>query len=372
MKIHQFRLNLQNAVKARVTSLSTKKACLILAMAIAFPCISGFALSQLKTYTVTDGETTKTVVVSDADIDTVVTRAGFEVGENDLVKTNNETIQIIRRCALTIQDNGATKDYIVEQDTVSNVLKALGIEISDADILNYDLEALLPETATLTIDRVEYKTETTDKVISYAEYQKLLEKDGSLKVSMSEDQEGVYTQTYEYKLVNGEVTDKELISQSVKPIATTTKTTTTTAAKTTQATTQAVKQAAASVSGQYSSLDTISTLTPDEDFKLDANGVPVNYSKKIVGKGSAYSDYGATSTGVRTQPGYIAVDPNEIPYGTKMFIRSTDGNYVYGYAIAADTGGFIHFTDRVVDLFFYNESDCVNFGVRNVEIYILD
>ena len=36
--------------------------------------------------------------------------------------------------------------------------------------------------------------------------------------------------------------------------------------------------------------------------------------------------------------GVIAVDPTVIPYGTKMYIESADGKYIYGYAIAGDCG----------------------------------
>ena len=103
---------------------------------------------------------------------------------------------------------------------------------------------------------------------------------------------------------------------------------------------------------------------------LDDNGVPLNYSNVITGSATAYSGDGTTSTGVTPRPGYVAVDPSEIPYGTKLYIVSTDG-IVYGYAIAADTGGFIYNSSTVVDLYYNTESECINFGRRNVKIYVL-
>ena len=39
--------------------------------------------------------------------------------------------------------------------------------------------------------------------------------------------------------------------------------------------------------------------------------------------------------------GNVAVDPRIIPYGSKLFIMSADGKYVYGYGIACDTGGSV-------------------------------
>ena len=48
-----------------------------------------------------------------------------------------------------------------------------------------------------------------------------------------------------------------------------------------------------------------------------------------------------TSTGMPLVYGVVAVDPRVIPYGTKMYIESVDGQYKYGYAIAGDCGGAI-------------------------------
>ena len=54
------------------------------------------------------------------------------------------------------------------------------------------------------------------------------------------------------------------------------------------------------------------------------------------------------------------------------WIVSLDGNYVYGYCRAEDTGGFIYWNDgRNVDLYMHSEADCDNWGVRGVRIYVL-
>ena len=117
----------------------------------------------------------------------------------------------------------------------------------------------------------------------------------------------------------------------------------------------------------------ISTLSVPFTIELDDNGNPVNYKEKRVARATAYTYTGNNcSTGVAPQPGYIAVNPKVIPYGTKMYIKSADGSIIYGYAVAADTGGFIRNYPTGVDLFFTTEGACVNFGVRNMEIYILE
>lgn len=126
----------------------------------------------------------------------------------------------------------------------------------------------------------------------------------------------------------------------------------------------------------------ISTLKPKEPIALDKNGKPVNYTKVITGKATAYCNhcdgnstayYGKNSA----RPGYIAVNPKMIPYGTKLYIVTPDGKRTYGYAIAADTGGFAKKNPQktVADLRMYFSGDkclCGSYwGRRNVEIYIL-
>lgn len=105
---------------------------------------------------------------------------------------------------------------------------------------------------------------------------------------------------------------------------------------------------------------------------------PTNYKSVKVFKATAYDASpedngpwaGQTSTGMPLRYGVIAVDPRVIPYGTRMYIESVDGEYIYGYAIAGDCGGAIK--GNRVDLFFNTKSQCNRFGRRDVRIYFLD
>ena len=83
----------------------------------------------------------------------------------------------------------------------------------------------------------------------------------------------------------------------------------------------------------------VSRFEVPEWLTLDENGVPTEYVDTISGKSCAYTaDPGALmSTGKAVFQGYVAVDPNIIPYGSELYIVADDGE-VYGYAIAADTG----------------------------------
>jgi len=83
--------------------------------------------------------------------------------------------------------------------------------------------------------------------------------------------------------------------------------------------------------------------------------------------GGVYNDLTASgAVATRNPDGYstIAVDPSVIPLGTKVYVKG------YGYAIAQDTGGAIK--GNKIDVFFNTTQECYNWGVRTVEVTILN
>ncbi|MBQ4312209.1 MAG: G5 domain-containing protein [Oscillospiraceae bacterium] len=117
----------------------------------------------------------------------------------------------------------------------------------------------------------------------------------------------------------------------------------------------------------------ISHLTPDAPIELDENGIPVSYQRTVYGKSCAYTagEGALMSTGKAVDQGYVAVNPDIIPYGSKLYIVADDGE-VYGYAIAADTGGSVRRNAIVVDLFMWSYDECIQWGAKNVTIYIIE
>ena len=116
----------------------------------------------------------------------------------------------------------------------------------------------------------------------------------------------------------------------------------------------------------------ISQMVPPASLTFDATGVPENYLYKIEGNSTAYYGGYMTATGSSVRPGVVAVDPREIPYGTEMWIVSSDGRFTYGFARAEDTGGFIYWPKgATVDLYMNSYADCCVWGWRGVTIYVL-
>jgi len=63
------------------------------------------------------------------------------------------------------------------------------------------------------------------------------------------------------------------------------------------------------------------------------------------------------------------VDPKVIPYGTRMFIVSDDGAYVYGLSTAEDCGGAIQ--NKRLDLYMPTLEEAFQFGIRSCTVYFL-
>jgi 3D (Asp-Asp-Asp) domain-containing protein len=102
--------------------------------------------------------------------------------------------------------------------------------------------------------------------------------------------------------------------------------------------------------------------------KVETEQGVLNYSAVYTMEATAYlptdgSATGTTATGIPAQRGVVAVDPNVIPLGSKVYIPG------YGVAIAADTGGAIR--GQKVDLCMETYGECMNFGRRDIEVYVL-
>lgn len=105
-----------------------------------------------------------------------------------------------------------------------------------------------------------------------------------------------------------------------------------------------------------------------KDCIMTENGLK-HYNRKFIANVSAYTiedgnGDGVTSIGIVPYEGVVAVDPEFIPYHSKLFIPG------YGLAVAADTGGAIE--GNCIDLFMYDRDRAWEWGRRFIEVYVLD
>lgn len=277
----------------------------------------------------------------------------------DIVREGMEVV-ISRAFPVTVVADGETYKLNMASGTVADALNKAVVTIDDDDIISASLDTALTSGMTIKVTRVEYKERTADEVLPFTTQKK---NNANLYTDQTKTiRKGVNGRqnvTYKDKYVNGKLVESVKIKSVVTKAAT---------ERILEVGTK--RRPTVSANGIY----TVSTLSAPSSLQIGKNGVPTSYKRVITGTASAYSGGGVTATGKYVRPGYIAVNPNQIPYGTKMWIVSNDGAYVYGYASAEDTGGFIYWSgssSTVCDLYFDSEGQASAFGRRGVTIYIL-
>ncbi len=272
-------------------------------------------------------------------------------------------VEIGYRLPLTVKVGEETNTYSVHSGKLETILSKLGIKIDEHDTLSLPLDSFIDTATTLDITDIEYKTVTETVSIPYGKDVVYSDKYDTNTSFVTLGKTGTKTVTSSVKYVNGIATEAVVLNEEITEYAIDTTTVYGTSAP----------QYAGSSSVKADEVPCISTLDAPDDLLLDQNGKPIKYSSKTTLRATAYTHTGnRTATGVYPQPGHVAVDPKEIPYGTKMYIVSADGKYVYGYAIAADTGGFIYGGRTDMDLFLDTEDQCVKFGRRDIVVYFVD
>ena len=280
------------------------------------------------------------------------------------VVTNNLRVEIISAFDIIINVDGEEKAVQTTEKTVGDVIREQGITLDEDDEVSPSSDTVLSNDLVIDVLRVEYVTRETEEKIPFTteKVNSSAMNKGTQKVTQK-GVNGIKTFTYEDKVVNGVVESSELVSEEVtkEPVKEIIKVGT------------LVKQTSKKLGNNKIEKNgkPISELELPSKYSIGKNNVPTEYKYTIQGRGAAYCiPGGITATGRPVKPGYIAVNPKQIPYGTEMWIVSNDG-VVYGYAIAADTGGFVKKGYFTCDLYMNSTEQCYQWGDRGVTIYVL-
>lgn len=291
----------------RVALLSIPLVCLVLLL-------SQTAFAQ-NTYVITDGSTVLVHTTFTTDPVTVLGEAGLELDEDDTYttqKSDGVSEITVQRGDAEPKDNGETIVHTTETYTA-----AIPHEV------NYCKDASLP---------------------------------AGTQVVLTKGENGEMTCTASVVYENGVEVSRNVLTQTV--------------------TQQPVAELIAIGTGEEA---LAADYVPDKPVIGDGiillpTGEVLSYTGSMTVWATAYTCEGyagTTANGTRAREGAIAVDPSVIPYGTRMFIVSNDGQFVYGVATAEDTGDPDFICDNRVDLYFDTLSQCSAFGYRDCTVYFL-
>lgn len=306
-----------------------------------------FDVIKANTITINNCGEEQTISLAKGTVEEVLNRTGITLAENQSVTpslntviTGDMNIYVYNSKNIKLTTNGTEMTVKAPEGTVENALNILGYEITDDDILNVDKNAQIEDDMKITLKKVTYVDEKSTEKISY----KTVEKDSDdIMTGESEvSQKGVDGEkevTKRCKYIDGKYDSTKVIDEKVtkEPV------------------------------------DKIVLNGTKRGTTTDTSGAPISYSYMVSGSGTAYTAApGAlTATGVPVYEGGVAVNPAIIPYGSKLYIEAADGSHVYGYATAIDTGGALMDGSAIVDLFYFSYDDCVSFGRRDVNVYVL-
>lgn len=294
---------------------------------------------------VIDGQKTEITTLS-KNLNKILDNNGIAVKEKDKVSMaldgevkDGDVIYISKAVEVEVNVDGSNLTIASAEKTVKELLAAENIALAAEDKIVPSLEETLKSGMKIEITRVNRQViNETQQIAFETEVRKNNDMvEGTQKV-VQEGTAGEKLITTEIVFENGKEVNRKVVKEEVQksPIK------------------------------KIIDIGTLGILRP-------SRGGEFVYSQKLSFSSTAYTadrgDSGtrtATGTTVRRNVnGYstVAVDPRVIPLGTKLYIEG------YGLAIAEDTGGAIK--GNIVDVYFDTYGECVRWGRRRVNVYIL-
>lgn len=312
-----------------------------------------------------DGEENK-VTTFRRDLKSTLFRENINLGPYDKITPgidsklkDGDRVYIERAIKVSLLADGKETEIYTTDDTLEDMFCDEGIKLNELDKVEPMLTSPLKDGMTVSITRVETQVM---KEYTSIDFSTVIKNDDSLlntvKKVTQEGETGEKEITLRVMFENGKEVSRNIISEVV-----------------TKQPTQKVL-----IQGTLSALNlSRGGEAPKKESAPKKASAPASapttlgYKSVIQCRATAYSAQEpgmgtrtASGTTVRRNPsGYstLAVDPRVIPLGTKVYVEG------YGYAIAEDTGGAIK--GNKIDVYMNTVAECYNWGVRNVNVYIL-
>ena len=343
---------------ARKTGKPVRVAVLVLPLVLLLGALCMPALAQT-TYVITDGEQVKVYTTFATDPASVLDQAGYALNPEDDYTTQagdgvNE-ITVLRNQRIIVDNCGDVFEVNTFGESVGDLLNRFDIPSSGCYKVSVPLHTPttdgLQVQVTCLVDREEVRVENIPFNTRYCQAPALPEGQQQVIVEGVEGQKRIVEKV---SYVNYKEQSREFVSESVLR--------------------EPVDQIVLVGTGVEGKLNKKAPAIGDGVIVLP-DGEILTYSSSAQFKATAYTHTDAgcdmiTATGTTVHIGTVAVDPKVIPYGTRMYIVSNDGKYIYGLSAAEDCGGGIK--GNRLDLYFPTTSECFRFGVRGCTAYFLD
>ncbi len=235
---------------------------------------------------------------------------------------------------------------------VSRLLEAAGVALGEDDTVSRAMAYTLSPGESVRVSRIRYEELTATEVIPYRGVPKpspLLRAGRTISIYPAEPRDGKREVTYREKYVDGVLVQREELEVKIlrQPV-------------------DYVVLTGANVPMS----DLNAALYTDVQI---VDGVPASYEKKLSGFATAYNFKGNVygAGGMYLHQGMIATDPKVIPFGTLVYITSSDGSFVYGWAICADACDAAMEGRVLVDLYFDTYRETLMFGKHTMDVYVI-
>lgn len=340
-------------------NLFIRVAAIFIPVAVALLLLSQQVFAQT-TYVITDGSRVLVHTTTATDPVIVLGEAGLELGADDTYTTQASDgiseINVRRSQRMTVDYYGEKMEVISYGETVEELLSRLNLTWGGDDTISLPLDTRTEAGMVLTVTHVIREEQAYTMVLPHETTyctDAALPEGSERTVTKGVDGEVLCKATVTY--INGKELERKVLRQQVVS--------------------QPVTEVIAIGSGPEIKQEekTKGAVIGDDTITL-ATGEVLTYTERVACLATAYhceGYVGKTATGTRARVGAIAVDPEVFPYGTRFYIETQDGEYIYGVATAEDCGDkrFIH--DTRLDLFFNTKYECVQFGARMCDVYIL-
>lgn len=313
------------------------------------------------TYVISDGGRILVHTSSATDPARVLTEAGLALGADDTYTAQTENgiseITVQRSHTVTVNNCGETLQVTAVNETVGELLQRLNITLEGDVSLSVPMEMEAYSGLEIILSRTVREIQTYTVSIPFETtycYDSSVPKGTEVVVTPGEPGQLLCTANVVY--VDGQETGRTVTEETV------------------------ISQPVDRVIAIGTMADPLPPEDPADELRIEdghiylPNGEVLSYTGSMQVTATAYShlDPGCdfiTATGTTVHIGTVAVDPRLIPLGTRMFIVTNDGCYVYGISTAEDTGSSIK--EAKIDLYFPTYEECIQFGRRSATVYFL-